>query len=94
MQAGARIMSSGQKMVAKAVTGVFKTVAREVAEAEAGILPAKQRHRARAAAMWIDIQTLPATQPLRLRNPKDTQHFPSPLLVLKKAAKQPAGGQA
>jgi hypothetical protein len=49
--------SSLQKVGAKAVTGVFRTVAREVAEAEASLRPVKERHMAKAMRTWADLLT-------------------------------------
>jgi hypothetical protein len=87
--ASSKAFNTVQKIGAKAVTEAFRTVARGIAEAEAGLLPAKQRHQAKAAAAWIGIQTLPQGHPLATRQPKTTQRFPSPLLQLKKAANSP-----
>lgn len=75
-----------QKIGAKAVIGAFKSVAREVAEAEASLIPTKQRHTRRAATIWIDMLTLPASNPLQTRRVKETRRFKTPLLTLKQAA--------
>ena len=48
-----------------AITGAFLTVATSVAEAEAHIATARQRFWKRATKLWIDIHTLPMTNPLR-----------------------------
>jgi hypothetical protein len=42
--ASTKAFNTIQKISAKAVTGAFRSVAREVAEAEARLYPAKQRH--------------------------------------------------
>ena len=68
-----------QKLGAQAVTGVFKTVAVAVAEAEAGILTIKERHDIRAAKMIVEFQSLPSNNPMyNMRAPK-CKRFISPL---------------
>ena len=84
--ASTKAFNTTQKIGARAVTGAFKTVAREVAEAEASLLPAKQRHETRAAAAWIDILTLPPDHPLRTNRLRETRRFRAPLLFLRDAA--------
>ena len=58
-------ISRVQRVGAQAITGAFLTVATSVAEAEAHIATARQRFWKRAIKMWIDIHTLPFTNPLR-----------------------------
>lgn len=54
-----------QRAGAQAIIGTFSTVATSVAEAEAHIAPARQRFWKRAIKMWVDMHTLPDTNPLR-----------------------------
>lgn len=54
-----------QRVGAQAIVGTFLTVATSVAEAEAHIAPVQHRLWRRAAKMWTDMHTLPATNPLR-----------------------------
>jgi hypothetical protein len=54
-----------QKIGAKAVTGAFRSVIREIIEAEASLLLVKQRHKMRATAVWINILTLLVNHPLK-----------------------------
>jgi hypothetical protein len=46
--AAPRAFNAIQKIGAKAVTGLFRTVAREVAEAEASLYSVKERHAVKA----------------------------------------------
>jgi hypothetical protein len=81
-----------QKIGAKAVTGTFKTVAREVAEAEANLQPVQERQTVRAARTWIDLLTLPADNPLQARKAREHRRFKTPLLRLREAARQEVSG--
>ena len=54
-----------QRVGAQAIVGTFLTVATSVAEAEAHIATVQHRLWRRAAKMWTNIHTLPATNPLR-----------------------------
>jgi hypothetical protein len=47
------------------VTRVFRTVAREVAEAEASLYPVKERQAVKAMRTWADLLTLPKQNPYR-----------------------------
>lgn len=84
--ASAKAFNTIQKIAAKAVTGAFRTVAREVAEAEATLLPVKKSHAVRAATTWINLSTLPKSNPLRVYKIRHHQRFASPLLTLKMMA--------
>ena len=53
-----------QRAGAQAIVGTFMTVATAVAEAEAHIVSARERLWRRAIKMWIDVHTLPGTNPL------------------------------
>ncbi|GIZ38771.1 hypothetical protein CKM354_000217300 [Cercospora kikuchii] len=68
-----------QRIGAQAVTGCFRTVAREVAEAEASMRTVQQRHAAKAASTWVDILSLPTTNPLSKLRVIPTRRFRSPL---------------
>jgi hypothetical protein len=65
-------LNRAQKIGALAITGAFRTVATAVAEAEASILPIRERHARAAARLWINIHTLPGTHPLALRKIRTT----------------------
>lgn len=68
-----------QKQGAIAIIGTFRTVATSVAEAEASIQPFHIRHREKATKLWIDIHTLPKSNPLTKLSTFTTQRFTSPL---------------
>lgn len=68
-----------QKQGAIAVTGAFRTVATTVAEAEASIQPFHIRHMEKATKLWINIHTLPKSNPLTKLSTFTTQRFTSPL---------------
>ena len=53
-----------QRAGAQAIVGTFMTVATSVAEAEAHIVSARERFWKRAIKMWIEVHTLPGTNPL------------------------------
>ncbi|EED11555.1 conserved hypothetical protein [Talaromyces stipitatus ATCC 10500] len=60
-----------------AVTGAFRTVVTAVVEAEANILPFKERHTEKTTKLWADICALPGTNPLReLRVTLTRRFFP------------------
>ena len=82
--ASTKAFNTIQKIGAKAVTGAFRSVAREVMEAEASLLPAKQRHKMRAAAAaWIDLLTLPSNHPLKADQLRETRRFRAPCYFFK-----------
>ena len=76
---GTQYLNRMQKHGAIAVTGAFRTVATAVAEAEADIQPFHIRHMEKATKLWIDIQTLPKSNPLARLKTITTQRFRSPL---------------
>ncbi|KAM3519015.1 hypothetical protein MY4038_009911 [Beauveria bassiana] len=53
-----------QRAGAQAIVGTFMTVATSVAEAEAHIVSARERFWKRAIKMWVEVHTLPGTNPL------------------------------
>ena len=53
-----------QKVGAQAITGAFRTVSTAVAEAEASIHTIIEQHTHKATNWFIELQTLPATNPL------------------------------
>ena len=72
-----------QKLGAQAVTGASRTAARAVAEAEASILPIRDRQNIRAIRITAEIHLLLPKHPLyKLRNP-NTKRFASPLQKLR-----------
>ncbi|KAL3704532.1 hypothetical protein TMatcc_008203 [Talaromyces marneffei ATCC 18224] len=76
---GTQYLNRMQKHRAIIVTGAFRTVATAVAEAEAAIQPFYSRHMDKAAKLWIDIQTLPKSNPLVKLRTITTRRFRSPL---------------
>jgi hypothetical protein len=58
---------------------VFCTVATVIGEAEASILLILTRHRAKAAAFWVKVRTLPQTNPLARLHTDGYKRFRSPL---------------
>jgi len=53
-----------QRVGARAIVGSFLTVATSIAETEAAIPTTRERLWKRAIKLWIDIHTLPKTNPL------------------------------
>jgi hypothetical protein len=72
-----RAMNQAQRIRAQAVTGVFRSVAVEMAEAEADIPPINQRLGERAAKLWVELRTLPETNPLQQLHTKAFRRFVS-----------------
>jgi hypothetical protein len=68
-----------QRIGAQAITGTFRTVATAIAEAEADICTVKERHDERKIKLWINIATLPDTNPLKRIETKSFRRFISPL---------------
>ena len=67
------------KVGAQAIIGMFRTVATVIGEAEASIPTVVMRHKRKAAAFWVSLQTLGPTHPLaRLRTGR-CRRFVSPL---------------
>ncbi|KJZ80490.1 hypothetical protein HIM_00340 [Hirsutella minnesotensis 3608] len=80
-------MNKAQMIGAQAITGVFRTVATAVAEAEASIQTVEERHSQATTRLCISLQTLPSTHPLAaLRNSK-SKRFVSPMRKIVSAAK-------
>jgi hypothetical protein len=72
-----------QRTGAQAVTGAFSTVAIAVAEAEAHLDPVEVRQGKKTVKGWINILTLPKSNPLGRVKIRSTQRFNSPLAKLK-----------
>ena len=70
-----------QRLGAQAIIGSFTSVATGVAEAEAYIATIYERFWRRASKLWVDLHTLPRTNPLRSlpRGIKAFKRFISPL---------------
>lgn len=66
-----------QRTGAQAIVGTFLTVATAVAEAEAHIVSVRERLWKRAIKMWIDVHTLPETNPLRRVTSRIRKLYPS-----------------
>jgi ribonuclease HI len=72
-------MNRVQRIGAQAITGSFRSVATAVAEAEASICTIRERHSERATNLWINLRTLPRTNPLSRMGIRVFQRFTSPL---------------
>jgi hypothetical protein len=57
-------MNRIQKIGAQAIIGAFRTVATATAEAEASLRTVHERHSERATKLWVNLYTLPDTNPL------------------------------
>lgn len=68
-----------QRTGAQAITGVFRTVATAIGEAEASIPTVLQRHQGKATAFWVNLRTLPSTNPVARLNTGNYKRFLSPL---------------
>jgi ribonuclease HI len=76
------IVNRVQKVGAQAIVSAFNKVATAVAEAEAHILPARSRFAKRAIKLWVDIHTLPSSNPLRTAGFRMFTRFISPMQQL------------
>jgi hypothetical protein len=74
-----------QRVGAQAVIGAFRTVAVAVAEIEASIRTVRERHADRAAKLWVDLHTLPKTNPLSRLGTRVFRKFISPLQKIAQA---------
>ena len=74
-----KIINRVQKLGAQAIVGIFRRVATAVAEAEASILPAQERFSRKATKLWIDLRSLPESNPLRRIKTQKFRRFVSPL---------------
>jgi hypothetical protein len=72
-------MNRAQRIGAQAITGVFRTVATAIGEAEASISTVLKRHQGKAAAFWVGLRTLPSTNPLTKLHTGRYRRFLSPL---------------
>ncbi len=76
---GALWLIQGQAIGVEAVTRAFRSVTAAVAEAEAGIMSALDRHAKAAAKTWINLSTLPRAQQLAGLSMRICRRFTSPL---------------
>src|SRR2546429_1924682 len=72
-------MNRVQKVGAQAITGAFHTVATAIGKAEANIRTVQERHSERATKLWVNLHTLPKTNPLSKLNTRVLQRLTSPL---------------
>src|SRR4051794_32985687 len=68
-----------QRKGVQAITRVFRTVATVIGEAEASIPTILKRHESKAAAFWVNLRTLPPTNPLARLHTGRYRRFLSPL---------------
>lgn len=80
---GIALINRIQRIGAQAVTGAFRTVATAVAEAEASIRTVSERFAVRATKLWVNLRTLPKTNPLSKLNTRELRRF---TLLLQKIA--------
>ncbi|KAF7520275.1 hypothetical protein G7054_g12831 [Neopestalotiopsis clavispora] len=73
------IINRVQRVGAKAIVGAFSKVATAVSEAEAHILSAQSRFTKRAIKLWVDVHTLPMSNPLRTAGFRIFTRFISPM---------------
>ena len=78
-------MNRVQRIGAQAITGAFCTVATAIAEAEASIRTIRERHSERAIKLWINLRTLPRTNPLARLGVRVFRRFTSPLQKIAQA---------
>ena len=74
-----------QRVGAQAIIGSFRTVAVAMAEIEASIRTVRERHADRAAKLWVDLHTLPKTNPLSRVGTRVFRKFISPLQKIAQA---------
>jgi hypothetical protein len=76
---GMALINRIQRVGAQAITGAFRTVATAVAEAEASIRTVGERHAEKATKLWVNLRTLPETNPFSKLNTRELRRFTSPL---------------
>ena len=74
-----------QRIGAQAIIGAFRTVATAIAEAEASIRTVPERHKERTLKLWINISTLPISNPIKRIDTANFRRFISPLQKIAKA---------
>jgi hypothetical protein len=74
---GMALINRIQRVGAQAITGAFRTVATAVAEAEASIRTVGERHAEWATKLWVNLRTLPKTNPLSKLNTRELRRFTS-----------------
>jgi hypothetical protein len=74
---GMALMNRIQRIGAQAVTGAFRTVATAVAEAEASIRTVRERFAVRATKLWLNLRTLPETNPFSKLDTRELRRFTS-----------------
>jgi hypothetical protein len=78
-------MDRVQRVRAHATKGAFRTVATAVAEAEVGIRTAGDGRAEGATRLWINLRTLPATNPFSKLATREFRLFTSPLQKIARA---------
>lgn len=74
-----RVLGRIQRIGAQAVTGVFRTVAIAIGEAEASLRTITDRHKVKALNFWINYATLPKEHPIARIKVQAFKRFVSPL---------------
>src|SRR5438128_404564 len=74
-----------QRIGAQTNTGACRTVSIAIAEAEASIRSVRERHSERATKLWVNLRTLPKTNPLSRLGTRVFQRFTSPLQKIARA---------
>jgi ribonuclease HI len=76
---GMALMNRIQRIGGHAIIGAFRTVSTAVLEAEASISTVKERQANRATKFWVNVRTLPTTNPLSKLSTKTLKRYTSPL---------------
>lgn len=75
-----RGLERSQRVGAQSIIGCFRTVALPVAEAEASLMPVRDRLHRHSLRFWMDIQTLAADHPLALHRERyECTRYMSPI---------------
>ena len=82
-----------QRVGTQAIIGAFRIVAVAVAKTEASIRTVRERHADQAVKLWVDLHTLPRTNPLSRLRTTIYRRFTSPLQKIAQACETvPADG--
>lgn len=74
------VLNRVQRIGGQAVIGCFRTIGTAVAEAEANLPTIKERHLRKAVKTWIDVLSMPDTNPLaRVTGRRVCKRFVSPM---------------
>ena len=80
-----KMLNPVQKWAASAIVGAFRTTSVVIAEAEAGIIPARARWREQRMRFWTNMLTLPRSHPfwpLRRVSKRHSKRYTSPFMEI------------